>query len=200
VFFMQVARRLGAERLRAAQAQMGFSRRTGWPLEEQAGHLPQRRLSEGEVALLGMGQGEILVTPLQVAVMASAIANGGWLVEPWVVRTIADRPVSHRPPRHRLGWSAQTLAAIRTGMQAVVGDPSGTGHRAWSPTVSIAGKTGTAQTHLPGRTHGWFVGFCPVEQPRAALAIVAEYGGSGGELPAEIAKSICEYVSLPDTL
>ena len=236
VYFMQVAMKLGPERLRAALEQMGFSHRTGWPLEEQAGHLPQRRLTKGDVAQLGIGQGEVLVTVLQCAVMASAFANNGWLVEPWVVETVAGQPTAHRNVRRRLGWSTQTLDAVRAGMVAVVRDPAGTGHRAFSSIVTIAGKTGTAQTHVPGMTHGWFVGFCPVEphgqgpwggippapaivtggpgsegpaadgrglnrgieQLQVAMAIVAEHGGSGGELPAEIAKSVCEYVQVAE--
>ena len=194
VYFMQVAQRVGAERLRTALEHMGFSHRTGWPLEERSGHLPQRRLTKGDVAQLGIGQGEVSVTVLQCAVMASALANNGWLVEPWVVRTIADQPVAHRTSRRRLGWSFTTLETVRSGMLEVVQDPAGTGHRAFSTSITVAGKTGTAQIGLPGSTHGWFVGFCPVEQPKVAMAIVAEHGGSGGELPAEIAKTICEYV------
>lgn len=200
VYFMHLGRMLGLPRLRTALESFGFSRRTGWPLAEQTGHLPQRRLSEGEVALLAMGQGEVLITPLQAAVMGSAFANAGWIVEPWVVRSVAGRPVAPRPPPKRLPWSDETIEAVRVGMRAVVRDPSGTGHGAFSPRVSIAGKTGTAQTQERGRTHGWFVGFCPLEQPRVAMAIVAEYGGSGGALPADIARAICEYVSLPGTL
>ena len=92
------------------------------------------------------------------------------------------------------------MESVRAGMQAVVRDPDGTGHRAFTPVVTIAGKTGTAQTYVPDQPHGWFVGFCPVEQPRVAMAIVAEHGGSGGDLPAEIARTICEYVSAPETL
>ena len=102
--------------------------------------------------------------------------------------------------RRRLGWSLQTFEAVRAGMREVVRNPAGTGHRAFTPLVSIAGKTGTAQTSLPDQPHGWFVGFCPVEQPRAAIAIVTEHGGSGGGLPAEIARTICEYVVTPETL
>ncbi len=200
VYFMQVAMRVGTDGLRAAQEQVGLSRKSGWPLEEQPGHLPRRRLTKGETALLGIGQGEILITPMQAAVMAAVFANGGWVVEPWVIHTVGGQPLSHRPGRRRVGWSPDTLAAVRTGMRAVVGDPDGTGHRAFSRLVSVAGKTGTAQTHVPGRTHGWFVGFCPVEHPRVAMAIVAEYGGSGGELPAEVARTVCEYVSLPEAL
>jgi len=200
VYFMQVGRKLGVARLRAAMERVGLSHRTGWLLEEQAGHLPSRRLSEGEVALLAIGQGEILLTVLQGAVLASVFANDGWLVEPWVVKTIADRPAPHPSVRRQVGWSAGTLEGVREGMRRVISDPAGTGHRAFTPHISIAGKTGTAQTHIPDQPHGWFVGFCPVEHPRVAMAIVAEHGGSGGELPAEIAKAICEYIAAPDTL
>lgn len=200
VYFMQVGRRVGLTRLRTALEQAGFSRRTGWPLEEQTGHLPRRRFSEGEVALLSIGQGEILVTVLQAARLAGLLANGGMLAGPRLVQRIDDRPPSGHPARKTLPWSASTIRAVREGMVAVVKHPEGTGFRAYTPMVDVAGKTGTAQTHVPERTHGWFVGFCPVEEPRAAFAILAEYGGSGGELPAEIARTLCEYVSAPDTL
>ena len=150
--------------------------------------------------MLGIGQGEILITALQGAVMASAFANNGWLVEPWVVRSVADRELPRRTPRRRISWSVATIEAVRAGMRAVVSDPDGTGHRAFSPSVTIAGKTGTAQTQIPGQSHGWFVGFCPVERPRVAMAIVVEHGGAGGDLPAEIAKVICEFVAAPNAL
>jgi len=194
VYFMQVGRRLGLQKLRHGFAKAGFGRRTGWLLEEQPGTLPGgRRFSEGEVALLAMGQGEILITPLQAAVMASAIANQGWLVKPWVVKTISGRPVDPPHPVH-LDWLARHLATVREGMVAVVNDLEGTGILAHSDRVQVAGKTGSAQTHIPGRTHGWFVGFCPADEPLAAMAIVAEYGGAGGELPASMARAICEYL------
>lgn len=122
------------------------------------------------------------------------MANGEWLVEPRIVRTIGTRAAPWRAARRRLGWSRDTLGIIRAGMRAVVAGPEGTGHGAFSPRVAISGKTGTAQTHVPGQTHGWFVGFCPSEAPRAAMAIVAEFGGSGGGLPAEIARAVCEYL------
>lgn len=192
VYFMQLGRRVGLPHLRAELARVGFGRRTGWLMDEQPGYLPSgRRLTEGEVALLAIGQGQILVTPLQVAIMVSAIANGGQLMTPWVVADVGGHPIP--PPSSRpLGVSRQSLETVRAGMIAVVNEPQGTGFSAHSDRVRIAGKTGTAQTHLPGRTHGWFVGFCPAEAPTLAMAIVTEYGGSGGGLPASIAKAICE--------
>ncbi len=197
VYFMTVGRRLGATRLKSALSSLGGGRTTGWPLEERTGRLPTRRLSEGEVAMLAIGQGELLLTPLQAAVMAGAFASGGWIVRPWIIRGVAERE-GGPGARRRLGWSPGTMEAIRQGMRWVVESPEGTGHRAFSPAVKIAGKTGTAQTHLP-QAHGWFVGYCPEEAPRAALAVVAEHGGSGGDLPTAIARAICEYIGLPET-
>jgi len=197
VYFMQVARRLGAERLEAEMAAVGWGRPTGWVLPEAAGRLPARRLTEGELAILGIGQGEVEVTTLQAAVMVSAFANGGWLVRPWAVKQIGQRSTSKVTMR-RVGWSATTLEVVGRGMREVVAHPYGTGHRAWTEHISVMGKTGTAQTHLEGRPHGWFVGLCPADagRPRVAMAIVAEHGGSGGDLPADIARTICEYVAV----
>jgi len=195
VYFMTVGRRVGAGPLRDAMREMGLSRRSGWPLEERSGHVPERRLTEGDVAQLAIGQSELLITPLQAAVMAGALANRGWLVEPWLVTSVGDHAMPHPPLRRRVNWSASTFEAVRQGMIAVVQDREGTGHRAFSHLVTIAAKTGTAQTQRPGKTHAWFVGFCPVEHPKVAMAIVAEYGGSGGDLPAEIGKLVCEYMA-----
>ena len=199
VYFMKVARWLGAPRLLDNMAQVGFGHRTGWALEEQPGHLPSRRLTEGEVALLGIGQGEILVTVMQAARMAAVFANGGTVVQPSIIRRMGDQAMS--PPSHRkLKWSESTIAAVRAGMDAVVNDRDGTGMFAKSPLIKIAGKTGTAQTHIQGQNHGWFVGYCPEDRPSVAFAILAEHGGAGGELPAEIGRSLCEYVAAPNTL
>lgn len=195
-YFLEVGHRLGLERLRAGFQRAGLGRRTGWVLGDQPGHLPppSRRLTEGEATLLAIGQGEILLTPLQAAVMVGAVANGGWLMRPWVVKQIGERAIEPSAGVS-LGWPRETFDRLREGMVAVVNAPHGTGAHAHSDQVRIAGKTGTAQTHVPGRPNGWFVGFCPVDHPVVALAVVAEHGGSGGELPSLIGKAVCEYVA-----
>ena len=149
--------------------------------------------------MLAIGQGPILITPLQAAAMAAVLANGGSLVHPWVVAQAGDQAMAGAPATP-LGWPASHLAIVREGMRAVVNDPAGTGIYAHSDMVVIAGKTGTAQTGRPGLTHGWFIGFCPAEKPVAAFAIVAEFGGSGGDLPARIGKAVCEYLARPDAM
>ncbi len=201
-YFLEVGRRVGLERLRAGFQHAGLGRRTNWVLGDEPGYLPPpgRWFSEGEAALLAIGQGEILLTPLQAAVAVSAIANGGWILQPWVVKRIGDHVVE-RSVGYSLEWPRDTLDVLREGMLAVVNGPKGTGIQAHSDQVRIAGKTGTAQTHIPGRPNGWFVGFCPADHPLVALAVVAEHGGSGGELPSFIAKTVCEYVAAhPDAV
>ena len=144
VYFIHVGRRLGWPRLRAAMELVGFGRRTGFSLEEATGHLPQRRPTEGEVGLLSIGQGELLVTVLQEAAVAGMIANGGTLHTPWVVQTFDGRPAAHPRPSRHVAWSAATFETVRAGMRAVVLSELGTGHRAHSEVVTIAAKTGTA--------------------------------------------------------
>ncbi|MBI4341382.1 MAG: penicillin-binding protein 2 [Candidatus Omnitrophica bacterium] len=195
VYFMTLGRWVRKDRLVAALAQAGWGRKTGWALGEQAGHLPSRRLTEGEMALLAIGQGELLATPLQVAVTAAAFATQGSLVQPWVVGSVGSRTLDGSTATRRVHWPAETFEAVRAGMIEVVRHPEGTGRRAFTPAISIAGKTGTAQTHIPDKTHAWFIGFCPVDHPRLAFAVMAEYGGSGGDLPAEIARAACEYAA-----
>ena len=195
VYFLDMGRRLGQDRLRAALAGVGIGRRTGWSLGEQPGWLPMRtRLMEGETAMLAIGQGDILVTPVQAAVLAASIANNGWIVEPWVVKSVG-RQQAGRPDLHPIGWSPANIQVVRDGMLAVVNHPQGTGSAARSEKVRVAGKTGTAQTHIPGKTHAWFIGFCPADKPAIAMAILAEFGGTGGGFPAMTAKLICETLA-----
>ena len=199
VFFLEMGRRLGQERLVEAYRRIGFGHPAGWLLGESAGYLPSGELQGGDSAMLAIGQGQILITPLQAAAMAAALANGGSLVHPWVVAQEGDRRLAGAPATS-LGWNRSQLAVVRDGMRAVVNDPAGTGISAHSDAVVIAGKTGTAQTGRSTLTHGWFMGFCPADKPIAAFAIVAEFGGTGGGLPAHIGKAVCEYLAHPDAM
>lgn len=198
VYFMTLARWLGRDRMLAAMTRMGWGQPTGWPMSESMGYLPQQRLMPGEVAMLGIGQGALLVTTLQVAVMVSVFANNGWIIEPWVVKAVGERKNSKRAVKHA-AWAPEILQWVREGMRQAVQERGGTAFRAGSDVISVAGKTGTAQTGPGQAPHGWFIGFCPMEQPRVAIAVVAEHGGSGGNLPAEIGGTICEYVSVTES-
>jgi len=139
-------------------------------------------LNKPSFALAGIGQGEIATTPLQMAIVASTIANGGVAMEPHVAARIDDR--SGRtvqriaPKRWKRATSAATARTITDFMISVV--QNGTGTAARIPGVAVAGKTGTAQAP-GGPPHAWFIAFAPAEAPRYAISVIIERGGSAGD-------------------
>jgi peptidoglycan glycosyltransferase len=144
---------------------------------------------------LAFGQERMLVTPLQMAMVAGTIANGGEVMRPYVVERVVapDGSIVTRtkPDALKRAVSAKTAGEVASMMEAVV--RSGTGTAAQIPGISVAGKTGTAET---GRNHvntTWFIAFAPVENPRVAVAVVLEnQSGTGGTTAAPIAKAIME--------
>lgn len=203
IFFFRLGLMVGQERLNEWAYRFGLGRSTGIELpDEKKGlipsskwkrlHLQQEGWFEGETANLAIGQGYSLITPLQAACMVSVVANGGKFIRPHLVKRIGNQEVSSIKSRY-VGCSETTLRIIKEGMVSVVEAPSGTGHRARTKVAKIAGKTGTAQTHIRGRPHAWFVGFAPADNPKIAFCIFMEHGGSGSYVPAELAKSIVEF-------
>jgi len=209
VFFYQVGVRLEIERIAAYARRLGLGSPTGIDLPHEAGGLipdtawKMRVLKQpwyaGETVSVAIGQGQVTVTPLQLARLVSVIANGGKLVRPHLVRTEAGSATIVPPPVD-LGLKPQTLEIVKQGLYGVVNAP-GTGWRARLPEVAVAGKTGTAQLVSHARLtrgvptqailpHGWFVAFAPVDKPRIALAVLAEHTGSGGEGAAPLARKM----------
>jgi penicillin-binding protein 2 len=149
----------------------------------------------GDTISVSIGQGLLAVTPIQMATMISAIANGGNLVRPHLSRDLA-------PETTKLPVSAGTIALIQDALADVVEE--GTGTRAQLGPIHVAGKTGTAQVFKKSagidadklskeeRDHAWFVGYAPAEAPEIAFAIVIEHGGHGGTTAAPVAKKVLE--------
>ncbi len=151
---------------------------------------PEDDVSAGELAQMGFGQGALLVTPLQMALIASTIANGGDEPRPYIVRQIrrGDDVLSAFPAGTLASpISADTADEVKNMMVAVV--ERGTGTVASLPGVTVAGKTGTA-TNPHGQPHSWFVCFAPAEDPRAVVAIVVENAGYGAAVAAPIARDV----------
>ncbi|MBN2508015.1 MAG: hypothetical protein JXQ71_15115 [Verrucomicrobia bacterium] len=214
-YFVTNGLRAGIERIVRIGQKLHLGQRTGLlPGQETPGYLPG--LNEirtgwipGDTANICMGQGRLSVTPLQMAVMTAAIANGGKVLWPRLVDRIEPQrlhtpdqveryPV--RPPRDTLGVSPRTLALVREAMRADVEDEGGTGRLAFVPGLRVCGKTGTAQitnarNELVGNTL-WFTSFAPFEQPRYAVLIMVETetGGYGGMVCAPMAKKIYETI------
>ena len=175
----------------------GFGRKTEISLDfERSGLVPddawkraERRdgWRDGDTCNLAIGQGALLVTPLQLALYASALANGGTLWRPRLVRRIAPAGGEAQevaPARAPEGpdWEARHIRVVREGMRDAVNAPDGSGKRAKLPHVMVAAKTGTAEYGVKGagRKMTWMIAFAPFEEPRYALALLVEDGMSGG--------------------
>ncbi|MER3460674.1 MAG: hypothetical protein C4303_05935, partial [candidate division GAL15 bacterium] len=133
-------------------------------------------------------------TPLQVVRMTAAVANGGLLLRPKVVREVRDADGAVIvPPKvevvRRVSVSVENLAIMREAMRQAVAD--GTAAQAQVPGVQVAGKTGSAET-ARGRPHAWFAGYAPASQPRIVVVVLVEHGYRGGVSAAPIARAILE--------
>jgi len=216
VYFYDLARRVGIDAMAAMARRFGLGRAVGIDLPgESAGLMPDREWKlgatgepwqPGENLVAGIGQGFVLTTPLQLAVMSARIANGGRAVVPYMLYD-EGAPVPAPPP---VGVAAAHLAFAFEGMNRVTNDPRGTGYRVRieRPGMEMAGKTGTAQVRritaaerLAGvkkneempwreRDHALFIGFAPVASPTYAVAVVIEHGGGGSKVAGPIARDI----------
>lgn len=218
VYFYELGQRLGIDKIAEYAKNLGLGSPTGILLDgERAGLIPDRAWKKrfrkepwypGETLSAAIGQGYILTTPVQLANLTAAIANGGTLYRPQLVRRIEDYEgtlLQERGPivLHDVPISSKTLNLLNHALEGVVSEKHGTGGRARIRGVRIAGKTGTAQVvrmrqeeekreEMPDRyrDHALFVAFAPVDKPEIALAIVVEHGGHGGSAAAPIAVKV----------
>lgn len=223
VFFYKVGYEMGVDLLARYARQFGMGDFTQIRMMgERPGLVPtvkwknstQRGLwLPGDTIAASIGQGYNLVTPIQQARLVSAVANGGKLFRPILIKQIRDKDgrvlANHQPEvaANLHPKNADNLALIRAALLGVVNDKKGTGRLARSKTIKIAGKTGTAQVvslsavskyeeeeDIPFefRDHSWFVGFAPYEEPKIGVALILEHGGSGGKVAAPLVRKIIE--------
>ncbi len=220
VYFYNVGHRLGIDTIAETARLFGLGQPTGIDLpSERVGVVPstewkQRVRKEqwypGETISTAIGQGYVTVTPLQMAVAIGAVANGGTLHQPRLVLAVRERATGRLQgfpsvARGTVPLQDSTFHLLQEALRGVVLE--GTGGRARSKLVSIAGKTGTAQTvgvrpsqvstngeAIPKqfRDHAWFVAYAPAEDPRIAVAVIVENTGHGGTYAAPIAKALIE--------
>jgi penicillin-binding protein 2 len=223
VFFYRLGQLLGPDQMAAFARRFGLGHKTGIDLSqvERAGFVPDpawklKRFHQawvgGDTVDYAIGQSSLQCTPLQMCNIASAIANGGTLYRPQLVRSIstygqdriAHETMQMRPAVvKRIRLSAETLRVVREGMERVM-EPGGTAAACALPGIRSAGKTGTAQHREHGemRNSAWFVGYAPADDPRIAVCVYVENGGHGGARAGPIArKMLAQYlgVKLPAT-
>lgn len=224
VWFYQVGLELGIDKLSAAAKEFGLGAKVGYPLPgEKPGVIPSQEWKRarfnkpwyaGETVIASIGQGFVLATPLQLAVMTAALANGGMVLQPQLIRRIEDwQGTSLLQPQPELirqvSYPPAAWEAIVDGMVAVVNEPKGTGRVARLEDFAVAGKTGTSQVvrrksdeeeeldsegEVPYRLrpHALFVAYAPVDNPQIAVAVVVEHGQHGGSAAGPIARAIIE--------
>jgi len=190
-WFYQVALKIGADPIIEYAHRLGLGKRTGIPIyAENEGNIPtddymkrahRRVIKRGDVANMAIGQGDILITPLQMAQALSVIASAGKLHQTRLVKqlqSLDNKVVAAYPDRLRenISVSPQIDKTLRRALQNVVYDGQGTGHSAQVKGVRVAGKTGTAQwgPENKQRTAAWFTGFLPAENPEYAFAVLYE--------------------------
>ena len=207
-----VAENHGADHIIRMARQFHLGDRTGLlPEQEVAGQVPSpERISngwvDGDTANICIGQGEITVTPLQMALMVSTVANGGTCYYPRLVDRIEspdpnERQAVRQFPRARvrsnLFVKQKSLAVVQEAMYADVAEEEGTGRAAAIEGYNVCGKTGTAEVRGGGKIT-WFASYAPYENPRYAVVVMAENGASGGKTCAPIAKEIFEALKARD--
>jgi penicillin-binding protein 2 len=210
-YFIHVGFKAGAQRIIDMGERFNLGDKTGvvQPKLESAGHFPEvgqrtkrngDRWTDFDTALLCIGQGEVIVTPMQMALLTAAVANGGTLLRPRLVMQLEEQG-GNAPPELMPGPQKERdinvnplyLEWVRKAMLGDVEDQKvGTGKAAYIPGMGICGKTGTAQIQTP---HGkdwitWFVSFAPYESPKYAVVVLIESGSSGGGTCAPKAKEI----------
>lgn len=203
-YFCQLGLQAGYECIYHMAAAVGFGRRTGIELgAELPGLLPDNEWKvkkfgdawrAGDTCNVSIGQGPILVTPLQMAVFAATLANGGHVYRPRLTRRGGRAAVGDLVNDMR--WSPETLQTVRGGMHDVVQAERGTGKRARIPGVEMAGKTGSAEygPRSNRKKYAWMILFAPFERPRYAAALVIEDGISGGITAAPRLRRMMEVI------
>jgi peptidoglycan glycosyltransferase len=199
--FGSVGMAVGESALAEQARKFGFGEQLKIPLTVTPSQFPSG-LSPDHLAQSAIGQYEVRVSPLQMAMISAAIANKGVLMKPRLIdRLLApDLTVMSRPGTEELGRavSRETAAKLTSMMETVVA--SGTGRRARIDGVTVAGKTGTAEQGKGKPPNAWFTAFAPADDPVIAVAVVVEDGGSlgdaasGGRVAAPIAKQVMEAV------
>jgi penicillin-binding protein A len=197
--FANLGMDVGEDKLREQAQLFGFDRRHLDDLGGVASQFPDK-LNEAQLALSSIGQYDVAASPLQMAMVAAAIANDGVLMDPYVVSTVRSqdlKPIeTHKASELSTAMTPKNAKELQQMMSEVVSE--GTGRNAQIPGVEVAGKTGTAQSDPKRKPFAWFTSFAPVHDPAIAVAVIVEDANiprsdiAGGRLAAPIAREVME--------
>ena len=197
--FAYLGMQIGAEALQSQAAKFGFGDSLSVPMRVTPSSVPAE-MDKAQLAQASIGQFDVLVTPLQMAMVAAGVGNDGVVMKPYLVQSVIGSDLSvvesADPEQLSKAVSPEVARQLTRMMESVVED--GTGRRAQMQGVDVAGKTGTAQHGEGRKAHAWFISFAPANDPKIAVAVLAEDGGvagseaGGGTVAAPIAKQMME--------
>ena len=197
--FAYLGLEIGADALQSQAAKFGFGDVLEVPMRVTPSSVPAE-LNKPQLAQSSIGQYDVRVTPMQMAMVAAGVANRGVVMTPYLVESVIGSDLSviesAAPQELSQAVTPEVAAQLTRMMEAVVED--GTGRRAQMEGVDVAGKTGTAQHGEGRKAHAWFISFAPADDPKIAVAVIAEDGGvagseaGGGTVAAPIAKQMME--------
>lgn len=182
VYFSALSQKIGADKLGSTAEDFLITKEIPFDIPTSGRNVTFSGLSGIELASTAIGQGKLLVTPMHMMMAASAIANDGIMMKPFMVRRAfyenGGDVYNMQPFSLSNATDANTAAIIKEYMIGCV--KSGTGRSARVSGIEVAGKTGTAENEKEGKTHAWFVCFAPADNPQIAICVMKEYSGSGG--------------------
>lgn len=204
VYFYQLGLKVGPKSMQKYAREFGLGEKTGVEIAfEKKGLIPdtiwkRKRMNEswhqGDTVNMAIGQGPLWITPIQLAVYISAVANGGDVYQPYLVEKVVTQKgekVYQAPSRKKssVELPGEVWQLLREGLEEVV--ISGTGRGCYFSKLKVAGKTGTAQ-NPHGEDHAWFIAYAPADNPELAVSVIVENGGHGGTAALPIARKIFE--------
>ncbi|HZB79303.1 MAG TPA: penicillin-binding transpeptidase domain-containing protein [Actinomycetota bacterium] len=191
------------DEIRSVASEMGFNGEIPFDVRVEQSRFPEVPDDQKPLrAFAGIGQADVVATPLQMALVAATVAEGGVVPRPRLVREVLDASggivESYSPETLGRALTEETAGELTRMMVDVVASPDGTGGNAAIPGIEVAAKTGTAQSAPGAAPHAWFIAFAPANDPQLAVAVLVENGGSfgaeatGGVVAAPIAKALLE--------
>ena len=203
VFFYNTGRRLGVDGIAQAARLFQLDQKTGVDLpREVKGLVPDaawmkqaygKTWQSGDTISYAIGQGPLLVTPMEMLRLFTAVAMNGEVPQPHLLMSVEGQPPIGGWKKNHLSLDPAYLATVRRGLELVVSTDTGTGRLAQVPGIAVAGKTGTAQVPR-GAPHAWFCAYAPASAPRYAFVVFLEHGGHGGLRPAQAVGQMVAYL------
>lgn len=196
VMFASYGVQIGEKRLKDVASRFGIGEKFDFDIRTSKSLFNyENAMGQTDLAACGIGQGKLLVTPLNMALVAAAIANDGVIMEPYIVEKAlypsGRQAYAAKPNVWKTAVSGAVASVVESMMIECV--ETGTGAGAKISGVTVAGKTGTAENEESDKTHAWFVCYAPAEDPEIAICVMQEYAGVTGSSCAPIAKALIEY-------